>query len=143
MLVLATSRLIGVRVARHLHATLILPRRRHTGGGKSAGVSHVLRFHFRFRFRILINLFIFDQTRQVTRLEYEGAGASGGDADEQGKLGREDRKTGTGGGKGAEVSRGICFRFQYRIFFRFQYRISLNLFIFHRTLQAARGVGVT
>jgi len=48
-------------------------------------------------------------------------GVSGGDGDEQGKLGREDRKTGTGGGKVAGVSHGI----------RFQYRISLNLFIFH------------
>ena len=43
-------------------------------------------------------------------MEYEGAGVSGGDGDEQGKL-REDRKTGTGGGKGAGVSHGICFRF--------------------------------
>ena len=70
-------------------------------------------------------------------------GVSGGDRDEWGKLGREDRKTGTGGGKVAGVSHGICFCFQYRLFFRFQYRISLNLFIFHRTLQAARGVGVS
>ena len=101
MLVLATSRLIGVRVARHLHATLILPQRRYTGGGESAGVIHVLRFHFRFHFRILINLVVFDQTRQAMRLEYEGAGVSGDDGDEQGKL-REDRKTGTGGGKDAE-----------------------------------------
>ena len=76
-------------------------------------------------------------------MEYKGAGVSGGDGDERGKLGREDRKTGTGGGKGAGVSHGICFRFQYRIFFRFQYCISLNLFIFNRTLQAARGVGVS
>ena len=92
---------IGVRAALHLRATLILSRRRHTGGGESYGVSHVFRFHFRFLYRILINLLIFDQTRQATRLEYEGAGVSGGDGDERGKLGREDRKTGTGGGKGA------------------------------------------
>ena len=66
-------------------------------------------------------------------MEYEGAGVSGGDGDERGKLGREDRKTGTGGGKGEGVSHGICFHFQYRIFFRFQY--CFLLLIFHRMLQ--------
>ena len=64
-------------------------------------------------------------------MEHEGAGVSGGDGDERGKLGRSDRKTGTGGGKGAGVSHGICFRFHHRIFLRFQYLILLNLFIFH------------
>jgi len=59
------------------------------------------------------------QGRPSYKSEYEGAGVSGGDGDERGKLGRLDRKTGTGGGKGAGVSHGIYFRFRIVSFFVF------------------------
>ena len=108
-----------------------LPHRRtclpYTGGGESTRVGHVVRFHFRFHYRTLINLFIFNQTQQAVRLEYEGTGVLGGDRDEWGKLGQEGRETGTGGGKSTGVGHVIRFHF------RFHYRTLISLFIFDQT----------
>jgi len=75
------------------------------------------------------------------RLEYEGTGVSGGDGDEQGKL-REDRKTGTGGCKGAEVSHGICFRFSivsFSVFSIVSHLISACSVLYHDEAAGMRG----